>query len=125
MTRRIINTPQLARQWKRRDESKSYLQISLSGRHLIYISLAGIHHASNVVAEWHIDTRKGGEYERLSCFTSFSLPIRPTPATSRTKLPESPITEAARSLPAAVVTGADNSDASTVWQIKQLSGYTV
>jgi hypothetical protein len=35
--------------------------------------------------QWSTDTRKGGRYEHLSCFTSASFPVKPT------ELPEDPI----------------------------------
>jgi hypothetical protein len=79
------------------------------------VYLGGIYPPSEGVVQWCIDTRKGGKYEHLSCYTSASFPIKDTPAS---KLPESPITKPQTSTgllaaAAAVITDCNELGAST------------
>ena len=79
--------------------------------------LGGIYPPSDAVTQWCIDTRKGGKYEHLLCYTSASFPIKDTFTLAPTKPPQPPITESQTSamlLLAEVITDSDNSkDTST------------
>ena len=72
----------------------------------------GIYPPSDAVVEWCIDTRKGGKYEHLSCFTSASFPIKDPPATLGIELLKPPVAESQSSgslLPAVVITDVNRS----------------
>lgn len=106
--RKLITTPQLAKQWERDDGSEfSLIDISSSARQLISLYIVGIYPPYDVVAQWCIDTRKGGRYEHLACFTSANFPIKCPLATKEPATALANTQGTARLLPVAVTTGAN------------------
>jgi hypothetical protein len=106
--RKLITTPQLAKQWERDDGSEfSLIDISLLAGNLFSLCIVCIYPPYDVMAQWCIDTRKGGRYEHLACFTSANFPIKCTLATKEPATALANTQGTARLLPVAVTTGAN------------------